>query len=714
MTTSAPLDRLAARHGITASYRDMAGRTHATSAETKRALLAAMGVAAASDAEARSSLAAAREAAPILPAGLVVGCEAPARIPLRLPPRTVGADVRWRLRCEDGTVRDGRSAIEAASARGGAVLALGVTLPPGDHVLELGVAGREATGTVIAAPATCIAPEELIGDRRAWGVSVQLYGLRTASNWGIGDFRDLAELARGLARLGADFVGVSPLHALFPADPGHFSPYGPSNRSQLNPLYLAPDVLDDFAASEGARRIAADVEAEIAALRDADLVDYRRVSALKLRVLERMFADFRTAHLGRRPSARGRAFRSALDEQPEMAQHALFDALHEHFYGRDRALWSWRRWPTPYRDPRSPAVARFARDRSERVEFFAYLQWLAGQQLASAQEAARGAGMAIGLYGDLAVGADPGGSAAWCHQDVIVAGASIGAPADDFNPLGQSWGLAPPAPRALGESGYAPFRAALRASMRHAGALRIDHAMALARLFWVPAGAAPAAGAYIRYPEQDMVRLVALESRRARCIVIGEDLGTVPEGFRATMRDAAIQSYRVLWFERDRGGRPRPPRAYPEHALATASTHDLPTVAGFWRGRDLDWRERLGLLGDSEDAAAARARRARDKRALWKMLIEAGVLDGSAGEADDLALVGAVYRLLADAPSRLLAVQYDDLCLEVEQANLPGTGDEHPNWRRRAARTPEALLADPAIRALLARIDRARRAGAGG
>jgi 4-alpha-glucanotransferase len=530
-------------------------------------------------------------------------------------------------------------------------------------------------------PLKCFVPPRL-RHGRAWGITCQLYGLRSRRNWGIGDFEDLARLAEIVAAQGGDFIGVSPVHALFPAAPERYSPYSPSTRRGLNVLHIAPDVEPEF------RAMPADARAERQRLAEADLVDYPAVARAKLPVLEAMFRRFE-AHADADRRAAFAAFRRRRGESLELA--CLFDALDEHMtdvFGEHRPFWQWRE---PYRTPGGTTVRRFAETHDERVRFFAWLQWLADRQLARAQDRALAAGMRIGLYLDHAVGVTADGAMAWSDRDLMMRGAQIGAPPDALNPHGQDWGLIPYSPVTLVARDFEPLRDDLATSMAHAGAVRLDHAMALRRLFWVPAGETPEAGGYVRYPFRSMLREVAVESRAWRCLVIGEALGTVPEGFVATLAEAELQAYRVLFFERRRDGCFRHPRSFPRRAFACVSTHDLPTLQGWWQGRDIDWQERLGFV-DEAAVPRARAARVKDRGRLLEALGRAGlsVALGSGASALPVEGVVAVHRYVAMSPARLCAVQLEDALGEVEQANVPGPTEPHPNWRRR----PSTLLED--------------------
>jgi 4-alpha-glucanotransferase len=722
MASKSDLDRLAELYGLEPSYTDFYGTHRHTPDATQRTLLAAMGIAANTDAEVADSLREARTREwrrMVEPVRILTSSE-PLVVDINLPARSSATSIEWRLGAEDGMVHEGRAPLDDLEVVGKAELEgeahvrrrllLPLELPLGYHDLEISAPGR---GTSDGAMRLIVAPERCYeaSSRRLWGLSAQLYGLRSGRNWGMGDFTDLAGLCERAAALGAATVGVNPLHALFPADAHHDSPYSPSSRLLLNILYIDPEVVPDLAGSEAAQAMLVDAgfRAELDRLRTAELVDYPGVARLKLPILEKLYATFCAHHLGRR-SARGRAFdgfRRKLGE--ELERHCIFDALHEHML-KTAGAWSWQNWPEPLRRPDSPEAAAFAREHRERIDFFAYLQWLADGQLRDAQVRARRAGMPIGLYQDIAVAVNPASSMAWAHPGVSVAGANVGAPPDWFNPNGQNWALAPLSPFGLHERRYAAFIMALRQNMRHAGAVRIDHVMGLKRLYWIPTGASAAEGAYVRYPFDDLVRLIALESVRARCLVIGEDLGTVPEGFRPAMEGAGLLSCRVLYFERDVDQAFLPPEHYPEAALSSVSTHDLPTLKGFWTYRDIAWRELLEMLPGADAAASAREERSRDRVLLLRALERARLLPAGLDPErppDELPeeLILAVHRFLARAPCRLLMVQLEDALGEGEQPNLPGSSEGHPNWRRRSRLGVEAFADDPLVRAIAAAIE---------
>jgi malto-oligosyltrehalose trehalohydrolase/4-alpha-glucanotransferase len=696
------LDRLAERMGIEAEFQNARGAIVPTAPETKRRLLAAMSVEAADEEAAETALAGLDRdewLRPLAPVQVVRADAGPVTVDLVLPADT--REIGWRLELEEGGARSGRDAfarlaLAVESELDGRVLqrrrlVLG-EVPWGYHRLSLEPAG--AAGTVIVTPGRCWLPPGVAEGGRMWGIAAQLYLLRSETNWGIGDFGDLRALVELAAAHGADVIGLNPLHALFPDDPEHASPYSPASRLLLNILNIDMTALPELHASEQARRLIESeaFRAQLEAARAQSLVDYAGVAALKFPVLELLFEACRADP----DRSRRQAFERFQREQGEVLwRNCLFLALREYFAARKPAHAGWHAWPEEYQDPASPAVHRFAEENRGRLEFFAWLQWIADDQLGIAAAASRDGGMAIGLYRDLAVGADRAGTETWANAASVVSGAQVGAPPDIFNPAGQDWGLPPFHPRALREEAYRSFVELVRANMRHAGGLRIDHVMGLQHLYWVPQGRKPSEGAYVRYPLDDLVGILALESQRHRCLVVGEDLGTVPEGFRECMEAANILSYRVLFFEQDmETGAFVPPQSYPQLALAVVGSHDLPTLRGWWEGRDLDIKERLGLFPDADEAGRQRETRDRDKWQLVAALRREGLLPGD-GEPDIRALARAAHFYLARTPCALAMAQIDDLTDEADPVNVPATSDEHPNWRRRLSMTLDELAVRP-------------------
>ena len=523
---------------------------------------------------------------------------------------------------------------------------------PGYHPLTV-----DGAQTMVAvAPPRCFEIAN-ISDKRLAGLGVQLYALRGGHSAGFGDFAALAEFSRQAAKRGIDAIGVSPTHALFPADHSHISPYSPSSRLFLNPLYA------DLALA--GHEFAQDDDVE-------GLIDWPQAAAEKFAALKRAYQT----------TENGDAFRAFCDEAGErLLRHAIFEVLDGKF--RAQGLWGWRQWPQTYRDSSSSAVAEFAREHRDDVDYHRFLQFLAAKSASTAQRTAREAGMAIGLIADLATGVDPNGSDSWGAPKDFLMGLTIGAPPDPFNYAGQGWGLTALSPSALRDTGFAAFIALLRANMAHAGGLRIDHIMSVMRLWVIPEGAAPTEGVYLRYPMDDLMRLVALESHRHRAIVIGEDLGTVPYGFRNLLAHRGLDGMQVMWFEREWGPF-TPPSRWRTNAVAMTTTHDLPTVAGWWRGRDIDWRSELGMNPRGTDKPAEQAARAADRNLLWAALEHAGCVQGDPPPPDcPEAVVDASLAYVGATPSRLAIIPVEDVLALDEQPNLPGTINEHPNWRRR-------------------------------
>ncbi|MEO6031937.1 MAG: malto-oligosyltrehalose synthase [Burkholderiaceae bacterium] len=730
--------RLSERVGIATSYQDVLGQRHEASEENLRAMLHEFGI----DAATPEVLAAAEARDWREPLPPVVAISAGAErwsVGLRLPDAITR--VRWTLREEGGRVHRGdldaaacavTSEVEIDGARRRALRAVfELALPPGYHHLSLdapaadGAVGAQTRAQdarpgsetlVISAPARCWRPPALQDEGRVWGPALQLYSLRSARNWGIGDFGDLAQVAEQWGERGAGIVGLNPLHALFTHNPAHASPYSPSSRLWLNTIYLDVEAIEDFRECEAAQRHvrSAGFQQRLERLRGAELVDYRAVSAAKHEVLQLLYAHFREEHLGA-TSARANAFRDFQAERGESLRlHASFEALQAQFHAADPSVWGWPVWPESCRDPRSPAVLRFQAEHIERIEYFEYLQWQTDRQLAALSRRCRERGLAVGLYLDLAVSVDRAGSDTWGHAALYAHDAGVGAPPDPFNPNGQGWGLPPLRPDRLRDDRYALFIETLRASMRHAGALRIDHVMGLMRLYWIAPGKGPRDGAYVHYRVQELLAIVALESERNHCMVIGEDLGTVADEMRAALARFEVLSYRLLYFERAEGGAFKTPAEYPREALVAISTHDLATLEGWWTGRDLAVRVSLVLFPDpavyEEQLAGRVEERVRLLLALQRegLLPEGVALDPSAATPLTSALVEAVHAYLAGAPSRVMLVQLEDALGVVDQPNMPGTTDEHPNWRQKLPLPVAAMASDARVQSLAARLAKIR------
>ena len=725
----AALLRLAARAGIASEYRDIWGQPHAAQEEDLAALLCELGIdvaglgGAEAAEQALAKLASGRRLPPVC--ALVAGS---GRWPLSLQVARGATPLTWTIMQEDGQVQHGHfqvepsastpeapviaGAVEAPEAIDTALVTLEVAarLAPGYHRLRID--GFEGETLLIAAPERCYRPPSLQGQSRTWGPALQLYSLRSERNWGIGDFGDLAALLEQWAGLGAGIVGLNPLHALFAHNPAHPSPYSPSSRLQLNVLYIDVEACTDLRDCEAAQALvrSAQFQRRLHSLRASEQVDYLGVAAAKFEVLALLYASFRALHLDK-DSERARDFRAFCSERGDaLRRHALFEALQAHFFAADSSVWGWPVWPEAYRSPDSEAVLQFERQQADAVEYRQYLQWLADGQLLAVGERSRERGMAVGLYLDLAVSVDRAGSDAWGHADTYALDVSIGAPPDAFNPNGQGWGLPPFKPERLRASGYRLLRQTLAACMRHAGALRIDHVMALMRLFCIPPGKSPREGAYLHYAFDEMLAVVLLESHRHRCMVIGEDLGTVADAVRSAMQRTEMLSYRLLYFERGEGGAFKPPADYPREALVAVSTHDLATLAGWWAGRDLALRQELGLFPERRILDEQWVARAEERARLLLVLRDAALLP--AGVSLDPALTpaltpelaAAVHALVARTPSRVMMVQLEDALGVLEQANMPGTVDEHPNWRRKLPLPLAAIAEDVRVKLLAAAV----------
>ncbi|MDI5928670.1 4-alpha-glucanotransferase [Rhizobium leguminosarum] len=535
---------------------------------------------------------------------------------------------------------------------------------------------------------------EFLSSTRVWGVSLQLYELRSARNWGIGDFEDLADMADLLGSLGADFIGLTPLHAPFLADPERCSPYEPSSRQHLNPLYIAVDRLPGFACSP-------ELERQLASLRQADLVDYAGVAQIKLRVLRDLWPAWRQCHTY--DPADFEAF--ITQGGNSLRLHALFECLSLSMVERGAGA-GWQRWPADFQRFDSAAVAEFERGHAEDVRFHMWLQWIAHRQLMQAADRAGKAGLRIGLYLDLAVGEAVDGSATWSEPDIYVSKATIGSPPDPFAVDGQDWHLAGYLPSAIAAGEMSPFRRMVSAAMRYAGAIRIDHAAALRRLFLVPLGSRPDGGAYVRYPQDRLLQILADVSAEHRCLVIGEDLGLIPKGLQDDLAAAQILSYRILSYEQDEKGF-KPADVYPVLALACISTHDHQTLAGWWRGADIQARCEHGIVPPDLTEAHLEDR----KRERWnlKAALKAAGLDlparlsqARASEETLRELTVSAYRFIARTPSLLAAVRLADLTDEKRPTNVPGTSDSYPNWKPKLSVLLADLMSSPLLKSVTA------------
>ena len=695
------LSKLAEAAGIEPRYWDIGGRLHETSPETARSLLATLGYPAATEAEVRASLIWLQEDIwrETLPPVIVTTQEQEIVAPLRLP-AAAARRLRWQLDLESGAQISGEVAIEDLAVKAMGTCAAGDVLlrrlrlpaqPCGYHRLQIEADGV-FTADLVATPPRCYLPPR---DHRYWGIAAQLYALRSHNDWGIGDFTNLRSLIEWAGNMGAAAIGVNPLHALFLDSPQDASPYSPNSQLFLNPLYLDVTAIADFAESAEARGLASPDLMRMT--RVGEIVDYPNVAAAKLVVLERLYAHFRAAH-GNKGDARRELWRKFVAEGGrDLRRFATFQMLSERFGTHE-----WSAWPQSSRKPDSPE--KLSPDQSARIGFFEYLQWQCAIQLSAAATA--GESMAIGLYNDLAVSVAAASSDHWANQQLFLSDARVGAPPDPFNESGQEWGIVPLNPRRLRATGYAHFIALLRANMRYGAALRVDHVMGWQRLFLIPAGAPPSEGTYLRFPLDDLLSIAALESHRSRCLLVGEDLGTVPAGFRERMAAADLLSCRVLYFERD-GDRFRLPHEMPQSATVSVATHDLATLRGYWNAEDIAAKARLGILADDLERRA-RDERNRDKHLLLQALAEEGFCPPPHDAPWTLQLADIIHAYLARSPAMLFMVQLDDLTSEQFQANLPGSITDYPNWRRRLGQSLEEMVANPVLAQSMAMIARER------
>ena len=503
----------------------------------------------------------------------------------------------------------------------------------------------------------------------------------------MGDFTDLFALVENSVEQQVSTIGLNPLHPLYQQNPAHRSPYSPSSRCFLNPLYIDVTKIPNFERCDLAKK---KVKSEafkqnIAEAKASEFVDYPAVAKLKYEITEMLFEDFcdnkKTSYQSM--SAEFDSFKQKHGN--DLHRFATFDALNEHFNLGDKNAYGWTDWPTKFQDPSSDDVSKFQHAHATRIDYFCFLQWIAHQQLNAVTQCAIDKDMPIGLYLDLAVGCDGSGVDVWSDKDVYVAGASIGAPPDGMNPLGQNWGLTPINPVELQKQGYQPLVNALRSSMQYAGALRIDHILGLMRQYWVAPGMEANEGVYISFPFDDILRIIALESRRNNCVVIGEDLGNVPEGFSETIQNSGLLSFKVMFFERWESGLFKRPENFPIQSIVTIATHDTATLAGWWQGRDLQWREQLNLYPNEEAGHADRNARAGERKNLIAALDDLQVIDMSKAPQQTPALMNtelsiAVQKYLATSPSHIQLIPLEDALEIPEQVNIPGTIEQHPNW----------------------------------
>jgi len=671
---------LATKAGIAPHWTDQTGAERAVSPDSLRAILFALGLPADSDQALRNSLS-------LMEAGGHASAShfTTARVgqPVSLPlPAPGGTAVEITL--EGGAHR----VVTSEDGYDGAL-----TLPafdePGYHIV------RTAQGdfTVATAPERCITFADLNGGAAGWGLAAQIYSLRSEGDGGIGNFAGVAALGRSAASRGADALAISPVHALYGAEPTLFSPYSPSTRLFYNPLHADPtaampvELIQDVIAKLG-------LAEDMAKLSSLPQVDWLAATPLRRTLLRALFDALRDP--ARALDAPRADFERHLAEaSPLLKAHSVFEALHAAQLRRDPAARNWHDWQPAYRDPESAEVAAFAAKHADEIAYQIFLQWLTGRSYGEAQRVCRESGMKVGLVADLAIGMDGSGSHAWSRQHEVLGGLSIGAPPDYYAADGQNWALTTFSPRGLAASGFAPFIETLRASLRYVGGIRIDHVMGMSRLWLVPEGASALDGAYVTFPSETLFRLVALESWRHKAIVIGEDLGTLPYGFRDYLREQGVAGLRVLRFEKSDHGYV-PPEEWEPAAAALTTTHDLIPTAGWWAGSDLE---------PSQDGIDHEGIRAWDRGLLWGAFQQAGLVEGERPAPDDTdPVVDAAIRYIARTPCTLKILPIEDALGIRTQPNVPGTTTEKPNWRHRLHGDAGALLDDETVQARLAHL----------
>lgn len=590
-------------------------------------------------------------------------------------------------------------------------------IPLGYHSVSLSAKGDAAFAEMrlIVAPQRCYSPTEITQGKKIWGLSVQLYCLRSESNWGIGDFSDLQYLVEKSAHQGADFIGLNPIHALYPSNPEACSPYGPSSRRWLNYLYI------DVAKIEGYNDELVQTliqnsgfQQQLEHVRQVDYIDYEAVAKLKLSALSRVFDVFNRKYLSKNTRV-NKAFKQFVANGGDSLEVlATFDAMQEALKLEDKPSWGWPVFPSKFADYHSGGVNKFKKQNALRIKFYLFLQWQASIQFEMASQKAKELGMTIGLYRDLAVGVSEGSAEIWGNKSLYCTEASVGAPPDILGPLGQNWGLPPMDPEALYEQAYQPIVDLFSSNMQASGALRIDHAMALLRLWWVTKGDDAKQGGYVYYPVDDLLGILALESQRHKSLVIGEDLGTVPEEIREKLTENGIYSYRVFFFEQSEDGGFYSPSHYPVQSMSTLTTHDMPTLIGYWHCDDLELGKQLGLYRDEDVLGTLYQDRHQNKQQILNSLHGHCSVDQSVGHDVNHtpmteALNFGMQTHMAGGSSSLLSLQLEDWLQMDKPVNIPGTFNEYPNWKRKLSRSLSSIFDDPNIVTLANNIDNARK-----
>lgn len=746
------LKSAAAMAGISTNYTDIWGNENLISDETLQKLLTVLGYQVDTSAQLLESAQRIHQKK-TLKSVYVFTEDEPINIEVYLPKHLSASDIYWRLRCENGAFYQGKVSLptedkdsalqtmpfdgEEKSSSVGKRIDVGkiyieTRLDHGYHQLELfdlDLSSKEQNklvteghqeclvkSLVVICPAQCYQPEALTRGKKLWGVNCQLYTFRSEQNFGVGDFGDLRRLIPYLAEKGCDFIGLNPLHALFPVLPEAASPYSPSSRRWLNSIYIevlaTPESINN--AKLDALLSSADHQAEIDTIKASSFVDYSAVYRVKTACYQALYRQFKQQELANDTKRAKRFKRFVKEGGQHLHNQCVFDALHQSLIKTDESIWGWPAFPKELQNPNSEAVKSFVGSHADEIQYFIYLQWVMDEQLEQLQWLAKSLGMSIGLYRDLAVGVTQGGAESWTDDGTLVKRVSIGAPPDPLGPLGQNWGLMPMCPNQMRTQAYRPFIELLRANMKYSGALRIDHILGFMRMWWIPEGMEGALGAYVDYPLEDLLRIMALESHRHQTLIIGEDLGTVPPELTSLMHSVGILSYKVFFFETSsEDGGYISPHHYANQSMAVLSTHDLPTLKGFWECMDLKMGEDIGLYQNKDKVAEMYQGRLMQKQRILDSvvyhdnLLPSVVTDANSAPMDpELSL--SLHRHLAQGNSKLFAVQLEDLTQVDTPVNIPGTTTEYPNWRRKLTFTLEDLLSDQGVATAITEINSLR------
>lgn len=722
------LQQLVEMRGIETQYVDAWGKPATIAESSKAKLLNTLGYDTSSDEKIQSQITQDIKSvwlSPLNPVQVVRNTQE-INLAVRLPIELVNDDHTLTVTCENGDVLTHQFTPVDQEMTTMAhiddvefheyVVTLPLDLPLGYHDVALSADDDEfARSRLIVAPEACYTPNEIKEGKKIWGLSVQLYCVRSEKNWGIGDFSDLALLIEKAAGVGADFIGLNPIHALYPANPNACSPYGPSSRRWLNYLYIDVTAIDGYDDASVQAVVSSDeFKATLEHARNVEHVDYEAVAHVKLAALKAVFDVYDAKYL-RKSTKQNKAFKAFVEAGGEsLDMLAVYDALQSHLKAEGKDSWGWPVFPQEYKDYYNPAVAKFKSANEQDVKFYLFLQWIAAQQLELASNKATDAGMTIGLYRDLAVGVSEGSAEIWGNKDLYCTGASVGAPLDILGPLGQNWGLPPMDPRKLYEQGYQPIIDLFASNMASSGSLRIDHVMALLRLWWVVKGDNAKDGGYVYYPVDDLLGILALESHRNQSLVIGEDLGTVPEEIRSKLADNGVYSYRVFFFEQAEDGGFFSPSHYPVQSMSTLTTHDMPTLIGYWHCLDLELGKEIGLYPTEEILQTLYADRHENKQAILDTLHGHGSIGDNVGR--DVNHTGMNRELnngmqvhMAGGSSALLSLQLEDWLEMDKPVNIPGTFDEYPNWRRKLTENIESMFDRHDINELASKLTHARK-----